>query len=202
MDNGQNAKTLKTPEKRPTFFTAGVGLAPEGENPLAANYNLDSSEFTAIPNHHDQAHSQVQEYPQGELSSSTSFNSSNLGNAALDAVQSGSQAQVNTSPNTLGMPLPESAPQPPINANYDPDNPQPVDINPQLGKITELNQPGTQDKPAQNGGSVFERTQNGKVRVNFKAFEALEAKLAADDDAEGFYNEIQAGREEYLKEMP
>ena len=178
MDNGQTPQSAQPNSQG--FFTPGVGLSPEENNPLDNSFNLDTDKFQ-----------DPQEIARQHLIQS------NIGNTALSSpVQPDNQ--INQAPI-------DSADTATTNQSLDfmplPSGEIPEAVNPQLGQIVELNTPTLVDedankKDADNANDDMQKHfADAKIGQNdLKYIESAENKLKQDDDIAKFYDFWQEAR--------
>lgn len=181
MDNGQTPQSMQPNSQ--VFFTSGVGLSPEENNPLDNSFNLNSNGFQ------DPQESARQQAIQSNIGN-TALSNPNQPNNQIENVNQAPAGGIDTAPTDQSlsfMPLPTGA--------------APEAINPQLGQIVELDTPTLVDdnakeqEPENTDETMQKHFADAKIDQNdLKFIESAEKELEQSDDIAKFYDFWQEAR--------
>ena len=181
MDNGQTPQSMQPNSQ--VFFTSGVGLSPEENNPLDNSFNLNSNGFQ------DPQESARQQSIQSSIGN-TALSNPNQPNNQIENVNQAPVGGIDTAPTDQSlsfMPLPTGA--------------APEAINPQLGQIVELDTPTLVDdnakeqEPENTDETMQKHFADAKIDQNdLKFIESAEKELEQSDDIAKFYDFWQEAR--------
>ena len=183
MDNGQTPQSMQPNSQ--DFFTPGVGLSSEENNPLDKSLNLNADGFQSPE---DFARQQAIQTNMGYAALGGHAQSGEqTGDNDQSLIDDASAAMANQAPGSLDfMPLPSDT--------------IPEAVNPQLGQIVELDTPtlvdnDTNEQSPKDDDAMRKHFADAKIDQNdLKLIQSTEKQLEQDDDIAKFYDFWQEAR--------